>query len=285
MKPQIERVAAMSQDSFICRRFEQDQFDHPYHFHPEIEVTWIGRSRGTLIVGDHIGTFEPGDLVLLGSNLPHVFRNELKPVEGAMSEVIHFSRDCADGFFDSAPELGPLADFLDRLGLGLRIPARAAPAAGPLLQSIRQSSGLKRWSQFLQLMEFLLEDREGQTLASPGFSGTVEFKGSHNMQQACQFILDHFDQDISHQDLAAQLNLSPAYFSRIFRQTTRRTYTEFLIEVRLGHACRLLTDTEQTVIDIAFASGFRNLANFNRRFRNTYACSPREFRRHHRSPR
>lgn len=280
MKAQIEQVPALSRHSFVCRRFEEDHFDHPFHYHPEIEFTYIEQSRGTLIVGDHVGTFGPGDLCVLGENLPHIFRNTIKPTRRAISEVLHLPRDCGQGFIDSVPEFHRFATLLDRAGHGLKFSPHAVPHAGEIFPQIRQATGIRRWTLFMTFIEQLLAAPAPTPLASTGYTGMINLDSSDRMRRTCQHILEHFDQNLSHREMAGKVNLSPAYFSRAFHQTTRRTFTQFLTEVRLGHACRLLRETDLPILEVALHSGFRNLSNFNRRFKIAYARSPRAYRQH-----
>lgn len=281
MKAQVEQIHVSPRQSFICRRFEETVFDHPFHFHPEIELTFIERSRGSLAVGDYLGEFGEGDLFLLGPNLPHIFQNTVEPANGAASEVLHFSREIAQGFIDGTPEMEALSELLDRAALGLRFSPEVSAQAGAQLREMRQSAGIDRWVRFLDLMRSLCNASDARSLCNPGYTLSFAPGGNDRLRRACQIIFEHFDEDLSHEDLANQLSITPAYLSRLFKKTTRRTFTEFLTEVRLGHACRLLTDTEQPVVEVAFNSGFRNLSNFNRRFKKAYGCSPRHYRKQH----
>ena len=279
MKAHIEQIISSPRDSFLCRNFQEPSFDHPFHYHPEIELTYIVRSSGARIVGDHVGTFESGDFCLIGENLPHIYRNTREPFDRAESEVLHISRDCAHGFLDTAPELAEFSDLLDKARLGLSFDPQTAEAAGRLLIKIRQASGVSRWTGFLELVELLLAAPEPQVLASPGYAGVVGLSSSGRMHETCQYILEHFDEELSHELLASRMHVSPAYFSRLFKKTTRKTYSGFIKEVRLGHACHLLLETDLPVLEICFQSGFRNLSSFNRQFLKTYGCSPRDYRK------
>jgi AraC-like DNA-binding protein len=278
MKAQIEQIPAASRQSFVCRRFEEVHFDHPFHYHPEIEFTYIERSSGTLIVGDHVGPFGPGDLCILGENLPHVFRNTLKPTDRAISEVLHLPRDCSQGFIDAVPELHRFSALMDQASLGLKFDSSAIPDAGQQLAQIRQATGIRRWTLFMTFIAQLIEAPHAGPLASTGYTGRVNLDSSDRMRRTCQYILEHFDEALSHAELARRVHLSPAYFSRVFHQTTRRTFTQFLTEVRLGHACRLLLESDLPILEIALRSGFQNLSNFNRRFKTAYGRSPRAYR-------
>ncbi|MDQ8201454.1 AraC family transcriptional regulator [Pelagicoccus sp. SDUM812003] len=281
MKAQIEQIIPSARHSFICRCFSEPRFDHPFHYHPEIELTYITRSSGTRIVGDHVGTFDPGDLCLIGENLPHIYRNTFPTSNGAESEVLHLSRDCVHGFIDTAPELAAFSDMLDQAKLGLSFDDNTAHTARFLLAKIRESDGVQRWIAFLQLVEHLLAAPKPRILASPGFIGSINQNVSQRMHRICQYILEHFDEELTHKDLAKQAHMSPAYFSRQFKKSTRKTYQDFLTNVRLGHVCHLLIETDMPIVEIAFSSGFRNLSNFNRSFHRTYHCSPRDYRERH----
>lgn len=278
MKPHIEQIVSPEQHSFLCRQFREPGFSHPFHYHPEIELTLITRSRGTRIVGDHVGSFEPGDLCLIGAKLPHIYRNLRPPVGGAASEVLHFRRELAGGLLDQAPELGAWSALLDAARQGLRFDARTGERAGGLLVALRQAEGPRRWRLFFELIECLLSAPPPTPLASVGFTGATGLASSQRLHEICQSLLEDFDREHSHAELARRLHTTPAYFSRLFKKTTRKTYTEFLTEVRLGHACRLLAETDLRIIDVAFQSGFRNLSHFNRCFKRRYQRTPRGYR-------
>lgn len=278
MRPQIERILPFEQSSFLSRRFRQKQFDHPFHFHPEIEVTLVVRGNGTRIAGDHVANFEAGDLCLIGESLPHIYRTASPLTACAEAEVLHFRRSCGGGFIDSLAELGEFSALLDTARRGLRFPASTAAAVLPLLKQIREVSGTRRLLHLVELFERLAGDPEAATLASPGYTGVIDQPYSDRMRRACEEILSRFDEELSLGALAGISHLSPAHFSRAFKRTTRKTFSEFLTEVRLGHACRLLIESDLPIAEIAFGCGFRNLSSFNRRFRQFYACTPRDYR-------
>ncbi|MEM7013423.1 MAG: AraC family transcriptional regulator [Verrucomicrobiota bacterium] len=283
MKAHIEQILTPQENSFLCKQIVSDQFDHPFHFHREIELTLILKSSGTRIVGDHIGDFGPGDLSLLGENLPHIFRNTITAKRGskAEAEVLQFSSDCANGVLDTAPEFRQFSSMLDLAKRGLVFDAATSKQVAELLPRVRESEGVRRWLSFLEIVDHLVSAPEPKILASAGFGGASGLDSSNRVGKACQYILEHFDQNLTHEMMAAHTHTSAAYFSRLFRKTTQKTFTEFLTEVRLGHVCRLLTETDLPIVEIAYDSGFRNLSAFNRRFREVYNCSPREFRKAH----
>jgi len=278
MKAHLEPIARAEGHSFHSRLIREPRFNHPLHYHPEIEITWIIQSRGTRLVGDHVGSFRENDLCLLGRNLPHIYSNTTVIEGDAEAEVLQFHRDMARGFIDAMPELHSFALLLDQASNGIAFTETTARQAGPILRKIRQAAPRARLRLFGELVECLVAARDIQILASPGYTGSMTRQESKRMQVACQYVLEHFAEDICHRTLAEKVNLTPSSFSRLFKQITRKTFTAFVNEVRLGHACRLLMETNRSITDVAFASGFSNLSNFNRRFRNLYGTTPRQYR-------
>lgn len=139
---------------------------------------------------------------------------------------------------------------------------------------------MERWAVFIDLARTLLEEaNEAELLISPSYTNASILAGSSRIDQVCQYLVEHFTEDLSHREVAQKFNFSTAAFSRLFKRATRKTYQSFLKELRLGHACRLLADTDATITQIAYESGFQSLSNFNRRFKETYGFAPKEWRK------
>jgi AraC-like DNA-binding protein len=279
MKANLEPLLYPPDSSLVSKRIRLPAFDHPYHFHPEIEITYIAESSGTRVIGGHIGAFHAEEIYLLGPNLPHVFRNTVPPERGAEAEVLHFQRGAKPGFLEAMPEMRALGLLLDRSRAGLVFDPQTSRHGGRLLRRIRQTQGVRRLAAFFELAGTLLEAPEPRALVSPGDSAPAhQTAGSDRIHRVCNIILEKFAENLSHRAMAKLAHMAPASFSRLFLRTTRKTFTQFVAEVRLGHACRLLRESDHTVAGIAFASGFNNLAHFNRQFRRYHHSSPREYR-------
>lgn len=279
MKAQLEPLLDPFGRLLVSKRILLPAFNHPFHFHPEIELTHINRSNGTCVIGDHVGSFQPGDLYLLGANLPHVFRNTIPPKKKAEAEVLHFSLEQVEANFGRMPEMREFRDLMERSRRCKVFDREVSVGAALLLRRVRESHGVKRLAVFFELMDTLIKATKPRLLASVGYSPRASsLTASNRIHRACNFVLKEFKEEIRHKEISRRVNLTPAAFSRLFRRTTRKTFTEFVTEVRLGHACRLLRDRNLTVAEIAFESGFNNLSNFNRRFRRVHGCSPSEYR-------
>jgi len=280
MKAEFESILNVESTTFHARRFEGSAFEHPFHYHPEFEIAYIGRSGGTVIVGDYIGSFQAEELYLIGSSLPHIFRHSTPPSGGASSEVLQFPGQTPDGCpMFAGGEWRTWRSLLEMSQRGLCYRGDVALEAAKLMQELREATGLGRWAIFVKIAQVLIDSAgDAQLLISPNYNNAPIVAGSSRMDQVCQYLVEHFKEDLSHQEIAQKFNFSAAAFSRLFKKATRKTYQTFLKELRLGHACRMLADTDATITQIAFESGFQNLSNFNRRFKDTYGYTPKEWR-------
>lgn len=279
MRPRFEKVLQRAEESFTMLNDSAARFDAPMHYHPEIELTHIVSSRGRRLIGDHIGQFKAGDLVLIGENLPHAYYNDTpRRSEKAESRVVQFRRDAfGEDFFDLA-EMRRLNRLLERARRGLWIHGRLRTRVLARMDELYQARGARRITCLLEVLTTMAGGRELEPLASPGYTPTLTLYQGDRINRVCEYIHAKFDQPLTQTEVAAHAHMSPPAFSRFFHKITSRTFTAFLNEVRIGHACRLLTETDRSVLDICYASGFGNLSNFNRRFRQLRGTTPREYR-------
>ncbi len=281
MKAILEQIVSPDNASFVFFDSSSPRFRCPYHYHPELELTLIRSGRGHRLVGDDLAAFEPGDLVLLGANLPHTYFHSPdfdEGLEGARSLVVQFLPDLGGGLFSSAPECAGILRLFQRCARGL-VPGKTARAKVlPRLLEFEEASPLRRMTLLLEVLDLLARDRQARPLASAGFRPEFNRHQARRLERACEWITCHFREPVTLAQAARQAHLTPSAFSRFFRRATNRTFVHFLNELRVGHACRLLLDTDQPIATIAYESGFENLSNFNRRFRDLKHLTPREFR-------
>lgn len=281
-KAEFELVPRSEQCSFALREFSLPAFASPWHFHPEIELTYIVRSRGRRFVGDHIAPFGPGDLVLLGPNLPHFWHNEA-PARGAEapahSVVIQFREDCFGLEFFARPELAGASRLLKAASRGLQFTGRARDAAARLILDLRQHHGLDLLIGLLSIFRELARTDDRRELSSAGFVPCLDESAGERINRAYQHVFARFGQPLSHEEIARDSGMSRSAFCHYFKRVTGRTLTNFITEVRIGHARKLLIETSQGIAQIAYACGFESLSNFNRCFRELTCASPKDFRR------
>ncbi len=286
-KAEFELVPRSELHSFAVRDFCLPSFQSPWHFHPECELTHILQSRGKRFVGDSIEVFAPGDLVLIGSNLPHYWRNDAparKPGAYAHSLVIQFREECLGTEFLSTPELAEVRRLLLRARRGIQFTGSTRDKVAALMAEIYGQEGIDRVISLLRIFEGLCQSKECRTLCSPGFTAYLDEFASERINKAYQYVFENFAEQLDHEEIARQAGMSLSAFCHYFKRVTGHTLSEFIKEVRVGHARKLLIDTDEGIAQIAFASGFDSLSNFNRRFRELAQASPREFRRAHQDP-
>lgn len=277
-----ERLIADAAEGFIFKRIRTRNHYSPWHFHREYELIFTLKCPGFRMVGDDLGALKPGDLVLLGSNLPHLWQCERSPHgAGTLVEMllVQFRETFlgADGL--EMPALLPVQQLLQRARLGLVFTGKTRDDVGSLLEEMDRTSGLSRLVLFLRVLERLALSHDARTLASPGFTAAQNPFNQERMSRVFEFIEKNLGETLRLQDAAHEAHLSDGAFSRFFHQHTGRTFPVFVNQLRVGRACHLLASTDQPVTEIALVCGFANLSNFNRQFLRLKKTTPREYRR------
>ena len=276
LRKDLEPVAA----SFTVKELVEPHFDPNWHFHPHYQLFLVEKGTGTRFIGDSIKPFGPGDLVFLGPNLPHLWRSDqgyfAKPssltTEGI---VVYFSTDFLGTDFFGKQEMGPLRQLLNhaRQGLEWTGPTRQRVAAA-LRHLASQPATFDRILSLLTLLNDLSHAVDYQHLTSPGYTNTVKPTETDRMQLVHDYVLVHFPNDISLDTVADLAGMTSPAFCRYFKARANKTFSEFVSEVRIGHACKLLMNGKLTITQISFESGFRTLSNFNRQFKDITGQTP-----------
>ena len=280
-KAEFELIPRSEIYSFAVRDFKLAAFSSPWHFHPECELTYVVSSRGKRFVGDSIERFGPGDVVLLGSNLPHYWRTEetqKNKKEPAHSIVVQFREECLGTDFLSRPELAEVRRLLMQSRRGCKYGSATSAAVAKIMQALSSHTGLERVIDWLNIFKLLLDAKDVQFLSSSGFSPYLDEFAGERINRAYQHIFAKFAEPLDHHQIAQDAGMSHSAFCHYFKRVTGRTLTDFINDVRIGHARRLLLESDQTVAEIAYASGYETLSNFNRRFRGITSLSPKEYR-------
>ncbi|MEO0794460.1 MAG: AraC family transcriptional regulator [Verrucomicrobiota bacterium] len=278
MKPYLGTVPPSPGSSFTCESYDVPEFRHDYHYHPEIELTWIIESDGQRLVGDSIRPFKAGDLVLIGENLPHHFRNTCR--SRARSICIQFKLEMFGSEFLQLREFSEISSLLEEANRGLSFKSKTAKAVQRLMaESLNASPGPSRITRLIDALHLLSIDRDREFLASVTYAEKINPTRIDRLQRVLNYLESHWDETVSLEDASRVAALHPQSLSRFFQKHLRMTYQEYLKRLRLGHAARALLDTNRTVTDIAFHSGFNNISNFNRHFRRVYQRTPLEYRR------
>jgi len=281
MRARYEKITPDHDRSFHVAEQRLARFDAPWHFHPEIELTWIVESRGRRFVGDSIAPFREGDLVLLGPDLPHLWQNEGPQERGsrAHSIVVQFGTGFLGREIYDRPEFQNIRRLFEAAGRGLEFSREYSRGAAEDLRALCKLSGLRALTRLLELLDRLSGDRKAKLLTSACYAPVLDRRKEARLARVYGYAARHFRERVTLPGLARAAAMSPAAFSRYFKRSTGRAPSDFLNDLRIEHACRLLRESPRTVADIALETGFSTLTNFNRRFRERAGTTPREYRR------
>jgi AraC-like DNA-binding protein len=281
-QPILETTPQSSRESFHCEVVRGRGYGARWHFHPEVQLTLVLKSAGYRIVGDNISPLLPGDLVLVGANLPHVWHQDESrrgSKDAVHAIVIRFREDFLGDHFLQSPELETVRRLLKRSARGLQVTGSAREPAAALMHEMAGCQGLERLLTLLALVNLLAASKHLKPIASASFSPSLRDSDAPRMQRVMHFIHDHLDEVIEREEVARCAALSEGAFSRFFKTRTGKTLPQYVNELRVGNACSRLRDPGAKVSDVAGDCGFENLANFNRQFRAITGLSPREYRR------
>jgi len=279
MKPQLLKVPNEVVHSFNTRQDSLPNINNRWHYHPEIELIHFHKGSGTQFVGDSIKRFGPGDVVLVGSNLPHYWKydeNVLYATTDAQpySTVIHFYPDFWGDRFLNLPENKAIKTILDNAKRGIQIIGSKQQLIGRLMNEMVHSEGPKR---IILLMEALMEISycaKAKQLASMGFRYNFDEADKDRINLICDYSFAHFKNKILLEEIATIANLSPNAFCRYFKSKTRKTYSQFINEIRVGNACKLLIEDKINVKQICYESGFNNFSSFHTVFKTITHKTP-----------
>ena len=284
MKSIEQRLPKDFDKSFIVFQEIGNFFPCPWHYHPEYELVLVKKSTGRRMVGDHIGYFNEGDLVFMGPLLPHVWVNDepfLNGEAGYMAEaiVIQFVESFVGETFFQIPEMESFKNFLKLSNLGMVITGTAKKKIIKLMDKMVDMSGLQRLAALLKIFDILSHTSEYELLASPRFVENIQFKSSDQFRKINEYIMRNFQEEIKLPEIAGLANMALTTFCNFFKEHYRVTFIEYLNSVRIGHACKLLSEKEMNVVEVAFECGFNNLANFNKQFKKFKKMTPTEYRK------
>jgi AraC-like DNA-binding protein len=282
-RPRLHALPVSSDASFLYKNTECNYFNVPWHFHKEFELCLITNSSGTRFIGDHVSNFEPGDLVLIGSNIPHLYRNselyyEKRTKCKASSLLIHFTPDFLGSRFFQIPEMELVSRLLKKSSMALEIHGDAKKRTTAKLHEMFTSNPSQRLICLLEILVHLSQSSELKPLLSMGFSAKLG-GDTDRINIVFEFIMKNYTKEIYLKEIASKLNMSVPSFSRYFKRHTRKTFTDYITEIRIGHACRMLMENNYNVFEISWQSGFENLSNFNRLFKATVGTTPKEYRK------
>jgi AraC-like DNA-binding protein len=284
MKAIEQRLPQEHDKSFIVFREQGRYFPCPWHYHPEYELVLVTSSTGRRMVGDHIGYFDKEDLVLMGPGLHHVWVSDDEFFNGKAKDpadaiVVQFVGNFLGEKFMTIPEMEKVTKVLKLSAHGMAIMGKTKERINAIMKKMIHQSGLERLSALMNIFYILSTSKEYELLASPGYVQKSCLSESDRASKVTEYIMRNFDGDITLPEIAAKSNMAITTFCNFFKENYRVTFVEYLNTVRIGYACKLIAEKNKNVVEIAYESGFKNLANFNRQFKKIKNMTPTDYRR------
>lgn len=277
--PDYEVIVCAPQESFRWFTHDYPFYLAKWNYHPEYELHLTRASHGTMMVGDYLGDFAPGSLILTGPNVPHNWVSNIPPGEVVPGRdmLVQFTPDFAEKVAGFCPELAEVRALFEDAAYGVEFTGATAAEGAALLAEIGAARGAERVLTFLRLMDRLAAapaDRRRLSRLAPALRAELPAA----LDKAMRFMNEAHAEDIDLGTVAAQAGMSSQNFSRLFKRQTGHTFASYLVLTRIYAACALLTQTHRPVTEICFDTGFNNIANFNRQFRKICGRTPSEYR-------
>lgn len=280
MKALFEQVTPKIESSFSILELNRTRFDAPYHFHPELELTWIRKGYGKRYIGGKVSDFESDDLVLVGPNVPHCWINEIGTgEENVLATVIQFTQNFAGETFWKMPELREIGKLFELAKSGLMVNGTTRQL---VIAKMAELSGVDEFHKLVLFIEILHDisssaEIEIVDLRSAGLA--FSFAETDRFQKVFAYLIENFQKEVSLKTVAGIANLTPTAFCRYFKSVTRKTLIEIVTEFRISQACLLLRTTTKPVNEICFECGFDNISYFNNTFKAITANTPLQYRK------
>jgi len=270
------KIPKSSTDTLIIEEDKGELFYDKLHQHEEIQLSYIVSGKGTFIVGDTIKNYETNDILIFGSNVPHVLKSDTESNVSSRMISLFFTLDSfGEDFFD-LPEFQRVKSFISKAQLGLKLKNISLKEK---FETINKKSKLKRFLLFLEVLDCMMES-DIETVAS--FSSKKIYTDNEGKRMSAIFdlALNNYHKDITLEDVSDVATMTPNAFCRYFKQRTNKTFVQFLTEIRIEKSCNLLSkNNELSIAEIAYQCGFKNISNYNRKFKNAKKSTPTDYRK------
>ena len=274
----IREITPISDDDFfvVLNHFNA-KFDFPVHYHPEYEINLVLNSGGNRIIGDSIVEYGSIDMVLTGPNLPHAWAG-IEKFKEAHVTTIQFQSDFLSEKALNRKITLPIKELLEKARRGVHFSQETTNTIVTKFEKLSSSQGFDSLLEFLSLLYDLSISRNQKILASASYTGHFDQSKSRRIQKVTDYIQSNLHQNIKIKEVADLVNMSETAFSHFFKKRTQRSFSDYMTDIRLGYAARLLVESEKNITEICYDSGFNNISNFNRSFKKKIGYTPSDFR-------
>ncbi|MBU2905345.1 AraC family transcriptional regulator [Arenibacter algicola] len=283
MKLTYKQTEKKPENSFLARQDRMPCIEQDWHFHKELELIYFTKSTGTRYVGNSIGNFGPGELYLIGSNVPHLFRNDREYYADKLEDeavdlvVVKFDPDFLGDGFSDLTEAKKLQALFQEANKGMKFSKAATYLVHNQILGLVGSQGLSSIIGLLKILDILSISENYETLCLEAITNTFNQNEKDRMARVVSYLNENFEKKIDLEEVSAIAYMTPNAFCRYFKKRTHKSFTQYLNEIRLRHACKLLIEGELQIATVCYQSGFNTLTNFNRQFKTLMKTTPSEY--------
>jgi AraC-like DNA-binding protein len=281
MKAQYEAIIPLGQNSFKIAIQEKEKFDYPWHYHPEYELTYILSSQGVRYVGNSMENFEADDLVLIGSDLPHCWKNTGEQTQLASAIVAQWQEEFIGKGWTQTREFEDIRRLLELSKKGIKFDKSVALGLKDKFYKLLELSPFDKLILLLQIVNELAHTEKYHVLCKQGFTHNFNHVENERINIVYHYIKDHYQEKINLKDIAERVSMTEEYFSKFFSKIMQKPFFVFLNEYRITIACKLLIDSDLQVAEVCFLSGYETLPFFYRQFKKFKGYTPLAYRKHY----
>jgi AraC-like DNA-binding protein len=284
MKPLLEKSIENLNQSYLVKTLKEPFFDPNWHFHPHYQLFTVIKGTGTRFIGDDIRHFNVGDTVFLAPNMPHLWRSDREYFEKdsqLMTEgiVVYFKEDFLGSEFFEKSEMYDIKTLLKKSERGLDLTGQLKEELVNDLKNLPVDSGFQGIIKILSILDKLSKSTDYQYIASTTYSNTHKISETERMRRVHEYVLKHFKENINLSTVASLSNMTDAAFCRYFKSRTNKTFSDFVKEIRIGNACKMLQDENKSISQTCYESGYNTVSNFNNQFKSLKGISPKQYQK------
>lgn len=279
-KPVLERLEPNFGNSFTYKQFDaknQNKSDKFWHYHPELELVYINEGTGKRLVGSHASYYRNGNLIFIGSNLPHCGFTGTLEKHQCETVVQMLPSFLGDTFFE-LPELKNVKKLLQRAQYGIVFHGNAKREIGKKIESLAKKSHLERLIGLLEVFKMMEQTKNYTLLNAEGFILEAKLEDNKRINFIFNFVQNEFQRNISLDEISEEVHMTKPAFCRYFKKITGKTFVDFVNAYRLTHAAKMLHERQISVLDVCYASGFNNFSHFNKKFKAFTGRTPTQYR-------